>query len=229
MAALCLAAGVGGAATVLAQQAPQAVQAEPEAASPEAASPEAASPEVPGDATATEPPARVRPRIDAAEALRQLTAERAAGSEERAELAGSPQRLPLEWEDEATRAAYLSAVREYYAYREDGLRHRRRVFAWQLASSKVIFVLVVLLVLAGVYFSGVQFHITLRAWKLTAERQAQGKPATGPAPDALGGEIDASLEGLKVRSPVLGVIILSLSFLFFYLYLAYVHPIQDIL
>jgi hypothetical protein len=191
-----------------------------------------------GPATAAEPPATGpqappeggrRAPVDPAQALQELIAEREAGPDGRAELAGPPRRLPLEWEDEETRAAYLAAVREYYAYREDGLRHRRRVFAWQLSSSRVIFVLVVLLVLSGVYFSGVQFHLTLRAWALTAEREAQGRPAGGPGADALGGEVDASLEGLKVRSPVLGVIILALSFLFFYLYIIHVHPIQEIL
>ncbi|HEX2165180.1 MAG TPA: hypothetical protein VHM02_14645, partial [Thermoanaerobaculia bacterium] len=145
------------------------------------------------------------------------------------ELAAPPARLPAEWEDETTRAAYLAAVRAYYDYRRSGLDHRRGVFAWQLVSSKVIFVVVVLLVLSGVYFSGVQFHLTLAAWKAAAARAAKGEAAAGPGPDALGGEIKAGLDKVEVRSPVLGVIILALSFLFFYLYIVHVHPIREIL
>lgn len=165
--------------------------------------------------------------VDPAAALDELAAHRRGGAAGRGELAGPPSRLPLEWEDAETRAAYLAAVRAYYDYRTHGLRHRSGVFAWQLVSSKVIFVVVVLLVLSGVYFSGVQFHTTLRAWKLAAARQEEGGTAAGPAP--LGGELEAGVDRLKVSSPVLGVIILALSFLFFYLYIVHVHPIEEIL
>lgn len=46
----------------------------------------------------------------------------------------------------------------------------------------------------------------------------------------LGGEVGGSEGGgFKVSSPVLGVLILALSFLSFYLYIVHVHPIQEIL
>ena len=41
-------------------------------------------------------------------------------------------------------------------------------------------------------------------------------------------ELEASVKGIKVSSPVLGVIILVISLLFFYLYLAFVYPIQEV-
>ncbi len=41
-------------------------------------------------------------------------------------------------------------------------------------------------------------------------------------------EIVASVKGIKVSSPILGVIILVISLLFFYLYLVYVYPITEI-
>ena len=37
-----------------------------------------------------------------------------------------------------------------------------------------------------------------------------------------------SLKEFKVRSPVLGVIVLTLSLAFFYLYLVYVYPIENV-
>jgi hypothetical protein len=40
-------------------------------------------------------------------------------------------------------------------------------------------------------------------------------------------QIEASFQGLRVSSPILGVIILVISFLFFYLYLKYVYPITE--
>lgn len=181
-------------------------------------------------AGATPPPTSSPPadspaaRVDPSTALDDLLAERT-----RSELAGPPTRMPVEWEDDATRAAYLEAARAYYAYRTDGLDHRRRVFAWQLTSSKVIFWVVVLLVLAGVYFSGVQFHATLQAWKAAAAGAEPGDVAKAAVP-GLGGKVGGSEEGgFKVSSPVLGVLILALSFLFFYLYIVHVHPIQEIL
>lgn len=42
-------------------------------------------------------------------------------------------------------------------------------------------------------------------------------------------KIEASLQGIKVSSPVLGVIILIISLLFFYLYLIFVYPVKDAL
>ena len=41
--------------------------------------------------------------------------------------------------------------------------------------------------------------------------------------------ISASAKEIRVSSPVLGVIILIISLLFFYLYLIYVFPIEEIL
>ena len=59
--------------------------------------------------------------------------------------------------------------------------------------------------------SGVQFWFGLR----------RGKPDDS-------GEVDVSLDGVKVRSQFLGVVTLALSLAFFYLYLKTVYPIVEI-
>jgi hypothetical protein len=128
-----------------------------------------------------------------------------------------PTGLSLETMDEETRQLYLETLREHYIYRKSGYKHRQEVFRWQLFSSKVTFYIVILLVLSGIYFSGVQFH--------NAMKQSSG----GNVADAQVTEFSASAEGIKVSSPVLGVIILSISLAFFYLYLVYVYPIEEIL
>lgn len=120
--------------------------------------------------------------------------------------------------DEPTKAQYFDALREYYSYRISGFQHRKRVFEWQLFSSRIIFVVVIILVLSGIYFSGVQFHSSLRR-KPTAESVEAGALT----------EIEASFKGIKVSSSILGVIILIISFLFFYLYLVHVYPINNVL
>jgi hypothetical protein len=118
--------------------------------------------------------------------------------------------------DQTVKDAFRAAMLEYYAYRQSGLQHRQRVFQWQLWSSKVIFFAVLSLVAAGLYFAALQFH---------------RRPGPPGQPGEAGGEpteVTASFEGIKVRSPILGVIILIISLLFFYLYLLFVYPIREI-
>lgn len=104
---------------------------------------------------------------------------------------------------------YQQAFDQYYLYRIFGYQHREKVFRWQLFSSKVIFVVVLLLVLIGIFFSYIQFKKSFQ---------------TG---EHLQTDLEASAQGIKLSSPVLGVVILVISLLFFYLYLVYVYPIVE--
>lgn len=128
-----------------------------------------------------------------------------------------PQGSSIAMLDDATKEQYFAALNEYYKYRISGYKHRQEVFYWQLLSSKIIFVVVIFLVLVGIYFSGVQFHSSLK-WK-RSKGVGEKEEATS---------IEASIKGIKVSSPILGIIILVISFLFFYLYLAHVYPIEEI-
>ena len=106
---------------------------------------------------------------------------------------------------EAANAAYYS----YYVF---GLEHRKNVFIWQDISTKVIFAVVIALVVIGVWFAWLQFR---RGMQEAAEV------------DQANHTVEIGTKGVKVSSPVLGVIILTLSLGFFYLYLIYVYPIVD--
>lgn len=123
---------------------------------------------------------------------------------------------PPDWaNDPATRQKYLESLQGYYDYRRVGYQHRQGDFKWQHYSTIIIFVAVLTLVFSGIYFAYVQFHTDLKLKEL---------------PTALGGEkseVELSLKGMKVSSPVLGVVILVVSLGFFYLYLVYVYPISD--
>ncbi len=114
--------------------------------------------------------------------------------------------------NEETLAKYQRAWQAYYSYRTDGYAHRQAVFEWQDVSTKITFFVVIGLVLVGVYFAAVQFHVGMRAGRKSGEA----------------GEVEISLKGIKVRSPVLGVIVLTISLAFFYLYLVYVYPIENV-
>lgn len=123
----------------------------------------------------------------------------------------APDIVSPEYLDAETKAALQRSLTAYYDYRTSGFEHRRQVFAWQLLSSKIIFASVIALVAVGLYFSWLQFRVSL-AGSGSAETTT----------------IEASTSGLKVSSPILGVIILTLSLVFFYLYLIYVYPIVEI-
>jgi hypothetical protein len=105
----------------------------------------------------------------------------------------------------------------FIQYQLFGLKHRQQVLAWNLTSSRIIFWSVILLVFAGIAFAGLQFYAALYK-----------KGGTSNSNTTLATELEANLKGFKVNSPVLGVIILLTSFLFFYLYLVYVYPITEV-
>jgi hypothetical protein len=125
-----------------------------------------------------------------------------------------PQAVSPDLLGEEGAAAQREAFAAYYRYRTNGYEHRQRVFRWQLLSSRIIFVMVILLVCIGLYFSWLQFRSALKSG---------GTDSAGET------TFEASTSGLKVSSPVLGVIILAISLAFFYLYLVYVYPITEIL
>ncbi len=128
----------------------------------------------------------------------------------------APELVPPEFLDEDGEEALKRSIKSYYDYLSEGFEHRRRVFAWQLLSSRIIFVLVVALVTVGIYFSWLQFRAGI----------AKDGEGDGSAPRTT---FEATAKGIKVSSPVLGVIILVISLVFFYLYLRYVYPIEEIL
>lgn len=106
------------------------------------------------------------------------------------------------------------ALKAFYDYRIRGFDHRSRVFEWQLLSSRLIFGLVILIVAVGLYFSWLQFIAGLKE---------------DADPEKTSTTLEASpTGGVKLSSPVLGVIILTLSLVFFYLYLVHVYPIEEI-
>ena len=113
-------------------------------------------------------------------------------------------------EDQVTRDVCWQAYQARMNYYIGAMGHRSRVFWWQHMASRAIFLVVISLVTVGVYFAWVQFR----------------KDIAGP-PKEEQHQIELATSGLKVSSPVLGVIILVVSLAFFYLYLVYVFPIID--
>ena len=135
--------------------------------------------------------------------------------EQGAKLAPTPLPEPKGSQDEPARAAYAKA---YYEALIKEVDHRVQVFYWQLFSTKIIFFTVLLLVFIGMVFSGMQFYKSIKYVP---------KPGEHP-PDSPVTEFEASTSGIKVSSPVLGIVILVISLAFFYLYLVHVYPIEEL-
>ncbi len=116
------------------------------------------------------------------------------------------------YSDEVTKSQ-LCAEKAQYDYEIFRNMRNERVFWWQDISGWVLLVVVLVIVGIGLWFSWVQFKCDLV------------KPGTGPKPIH---EASFSTTGITVKSSVLGVIILTLSLAFFYLYLVHVYPIKPI-
>lgn len=98
------------------------------------------------------------------------------------------------------------------------LEHNRRVFEWQLRSSRLIFWVVLGLVLVGLIFSGLQFW---RAFSV-------GRSLSKAERREMQTELEISTRGVRISSSVLGVIILVISLAFLYLFLVHVYPIEHV-
>ncbi len=143
----------------------------------------------------------------------------AAGAGQGDEPQAKPPEVPCgDIADPETLEECWAAYRAYFSYYQAGFEHRRNVFWWQHVSTRIIFVVVLVLVAAGMYFAWVQFQ-------LDVGRSAESGEAA-PRDDT---EFELATSGIKVRSSVLGVIILVISLVFFYLYLVHVYPITELL
>lgn len=86
---------------------------------------------------------------------------------------------------------------------------RVKTFEQQLCFNVVILILVIIITLAGIGFTWVQMKET---------STAQGQETS----------IEITRDGLKIRSSVIGLLILVVSLVFFYLYLIGVYKIEEV-
>ncbi len=136
--------------------------------------------------------------------------------------------------------------REIWSY-----QYEQKLYEWQFISSKIVFGMVILLVVCGMYFSWLQFrHIIQdddpkekkRVSKVTTSATHPSAPQVGAIPaEGASGEtspdssekqvsetynIEASATGFKISTSMFGVAILAFSLIFFYLYLQFIYPIR---
>ncbi|MDR7127687.1 sterol desaturase/sphingolipid hydroxylase (fatty acid hydroxylase superfamily) [Algoriphagus sp. 4150] len=119
---------------------------------------------------------------------------------------------------------------QYSQYFTENLKHRKQTFDWQLFSTKLIFFTVIIIVLCGLLFSGIQFYQSIKQtaalYKLANAENIEQLAKLDPAEKT---EIELSISnGVKITSSIIGLVILVVSIAFFYLYILYVYPINQI-
>jgi hypothetical protein len=116
--------------------------------------------------------------------------------------------------------ADLKMRQDVYQYT---FNQNKKVFQWQHVSSIIIFFIVVLIVLMGLYMAYLQFRLSEKMFL----RQSTDKTKDDAnALDMIKADLELGKDGLKINTAVIGLIILSLSLAFLFLYLKYVYPIS---
>ncbi len=122
--------------------------------------------------------------------------------------------------DLQTKTKYEESLRASYEYQTYSYYHAKRTFDWQDWSGRIIFWMVMSLVTAGLVSSCIHFYVGLKRPTGSSDKAPESKN------DAT--EFEATLQGIKLKSSVLGLLILTMSMVFFYMYLRFVYPITNI-
>ena len=122
------------------------------------------------------------------------------------------------------REAYDESMLEYYRYKAAMYRHSTLVYKWQLASSKIIFQAVVALVIVGVLMTLYQL-VSPRLFAVPSSEPHTKLEPIRTSDSVSSTTLQISSSGLSISSPLIGVVILALSFGFFYAYLVHIYPI----
>ncbi len=142
--------------------------------------------------------------------------------------------------EEALRKCYVTRDRQCNAAIDLNDRKWKEEFSersynWHLFSAQLLFFLVFGIVLFGLYVTYLQFNRDYRDWSHhpgvpgtpAASASAEG-PATEVLPPRPVSSLKLSAGGLELSSQVIGLIVLALSFGFFYLYVREIHPMVEV-
>ena len=123
-----------------------------------------------------------------------------------------------------------------YRDREWSHEFRRRSYEWHLLSTRIIFVLVVVIVGFGLFITYLQFSkdYTDSSYRRKPEesidpKEAAGDPATPAAvtPSRSVTSLKLGPGGLELSSQIIGLAVLAFSLGFFYLYVKNVYPMHE--
>jgi hypothetical protein len=108
--------------------------------------------------------------------------------------------------------------------------HNRDAYSWQLTSTRIIFVMVILIVLFGLFLTWLQFTRDLRRRPPRAQAKVSDAETTSVThPAGVVSSLKISAAGVEVTSQIVGLLILAFSLGFFYLYVKEVYPMRPTL
>lgn len=119
-------------------------------------------------------------------------------------------------------------------YEIQSLDHRHRVFEWQLASSKYIFIVVNVIVSVGLLLSVWQFYLPIYKMNKMMKRNEVTKAESQTIiedeekKETHVSTIKLGKDGVEITSPVIGLLILVISIAFYFLYINFVYPVSEI-
>jgi len=158
----------------------------------------------------------------------QLQREAIQPKEKIAHSASTAPRTNIESLDTATNAHYQAALQAQYDYSSYSYKYAQRTFEWQYWTGQIIFWIVLALVASGLLFSAIQFYFGLRHPLPAPNLDSQASENVEPKTAEASSEFEATLQGIKIKSSVLGLLILAMSMVFFFLYLKYVYTITNL-
>ncbi|NOU49872.1 hypothetical protein HG263_04895 [Pseudoalteromonas sp. JBTF-M23] len=110
------------------------------------------------------------------------------------------------------------------------MKHRTSVFYFQFIQTIFIFFMVMVLVLGGFYLAFLQFKLDREIALKSIERKQDADTIADNSQQEEGTQqsnsVEISMTGIKLNSSVIGLIILAMSFAFFYLYIKDVYTIE---
>ena len=111
---------------------------------------------------------------------------------------------------ETAKQRYQDSLLVYYGY---DLKNAKSAFDFQTFTTRFIFWMVIVIVTLGVFFAVINFIQSISLLK-----KKTGKDVAT--------EFKAGLDGVEIKTSLVGFLILTVSLLFFYLYLKEVYPIK---
>ena len=137
---------------------------------------------------------------------------------------GEEARAKISAERLKTSLAYEQSMQAYYVSNRMLREQQHAGFAWQRKAADWILVLVVIITLSGIIFSGFELYTAIRT--PFSSHQLQPADDSQPATQQAVTTIDISATNLKITSAVIGLIVLGFSMAFLYLFLDKVYGIE---
>ncbi|GAA4307775.1 hypothetical protein GCM10023149_01440 [Mucilaginibacter gynuensis] len=115
---------------------------------------------------------------------------------------------------------------QYVRVRVYHMKHEMSAYHLQYITSIAIFIMVIVIVVLGLILSYKQFTLTERMMTKSIKIHKQTVGETAQQPGFSDSTFEVSKDGLKINTAVIGLMILVLSLVFFFLYLKFVYPID---